>query len=229
MATTSTTSDHLSLSFKDHRRLAVLLSIFSAALVAANLIGSKVTVILGVSVSVGIFAYPLTFLITDIVSEVHGRKWAQNFVWGGLIAQLLVLVLILIALAMPASERFAIEAEYQEVFKQSARIIAASLTAFLVSQSLDVWVFHKIKERAKGRFLWLRNNLSTILSQLVDTMLFMYLAFWHAFPKMTTGFVFSLAMTYWGLKILFALIDTPFVYLGVRWLRGGKKDAALQK
>lgn len=204
---------------KREDKVHVLLGLFIAALVTANLLGTKITTLVGVSVSVGIFAYPITFLVTDIVEEVEGKRKTRNFIYAGFAALVLVLILTSLSVILPAASRYDYNEEYKIVFASSLRIIVASLIAFLISQFHDLWAFNLLKKKTKGRFLWLRNNLSTIVSQFIDTMLFMFIAFYHMTPKFTAGFVLSLAIPYWLLKILMAVIDTPFVYLGAWWLR----------
>ena len=200
-------------------KIGILLGIFIAALIAANLLGTKITVLFGISVSVGIFAYPITFLVTDIVEEVEGKKKIKKFVYAGFVALILVMILTLVSVVLPAASRYDYNDEYKIVFSNSIRIMVASLVAFLISQFHDLWAFNFWKEKTKGKFLWLRNNASTIASQFIDTIIFMYIAFYQMTPKFTAGYVFSLAMPYWFLKIFMALCDTPFCYLGVRWLK----------
>ena len=101
----------------------------------------------------------------------------------------------------------------------SFRIFIASIAAFLISQLHDIWAFNFWKQKTRGKHLWLRNNLSTIVSQLIDTTLFMFIAFYAVSPQFTIAYTFSLVIPYWILKVVFALFDTPFVYLGVWWLR----------
>jgi len=93
------------------------------------------------------------------------------------------------------------------------------LVAFTLSQTHDIWAFNFWKQKTKGRFLWLRNNLSTIVSQFIDSTIFMFIAFYAITPKFTVGFIFSLIIPYWLFKIAFAILDTPLVYAGVKWLR----------
>jgi len=102
------------------------------------------------------------------------------------------------------------------------RMSLASLASFAVSQNIDIRIFMLFKKLSKGKNLWLRNNLSTMVSQFVDTVIFMFIAFYHLTPKFTVAYVFSLIIPYWIFKVIFALIDTPFCYLGVKWL--SKKD-----
>ena len=100
----------------------------------------------------------------------------------------------------------------------SMRMSLASLISFSISQTVDVNIFLLFKKLSKGKRLWLRNNLSTITSQFIDTVIFMFIAFYQTTPKFTVAFVFSLIIPYWLFKVLFALLDTPFCYLGVKWL-----------
>ncbi|MEM4755570.1 MAG: queuosine precursor transporter [Candidatus Woesearchaeota archaeon] len=207
-------------------KLTLLTGLFVASLIAANLLGNKITTLFGISFSVGIFAFPLTFLITDIVAEVYGKKKAQELVYAGLISLLFVFLLTALALVLPPASRFEHNDAYTTIFGVSLRILFASIVAFLISQYHDIWSFHFWKEKTKGRFLWLRNNLSTIVSQFIDTTIFMFLAFYMVSPKFTAGFIFTLIIPYWLLKVLVALFDTPFCYLGVAWLKGKKQDVA---
>lgn len=208
-----------------HFKLTLLTAIFVAGLLAANLLGSKVTTILGISMSVGIFAYPLTFLMTDAIGEVYGKKKAMQVVYAALIAQVFVLVLTWVAVVLPPAERYAFNAEYTTVFGGSIRMIIASLIAFIVAQLHDVWAFEFWRNKLKGKHLWFRNNASTFVSQAIDTLLFMFIAFYGISEKFTVPFILELSVTYWGLKIVLAAIDTPFVYALVKWLRSGSDSS----
>lgn len=203
------------LSFK----LSVLLGLFSALLIAVNYLGIKVVSLFGVATSVGIFLVPFTFLITDIVSEVYGKPVARKFVLSAMISLLVVLAATAAFVNIAPHERFEINDEYQAVFGASLRIIFASLVAFGLSQVHDVWAFHFWKRKTRSRLLWLRNNLSTMGSQAIDTLVFMFLAFYGVSPKFDALFVLQLAWPYYLFKIGFAALDTPLVYAGVRWLR----------
>ncbi len=198
-------------------------AVFVAGYLAANILGTKITTILGVSMSVGIFAYPLTFMITDAVSEVYGKQKAKQIVWAAVLAQILVLILIYISIKMPASERYALNAQYTTIFSGSLRMIIASLIAFIISQAHDIWAFDFLKKKTKGKYLWLRNNLSTYVSQAIDTLLFMFIAFYGISAKFDTAFILQLSLSYWLIKIIFATLDTPFVYLLVYWFKKDKK------
>ena len=139
-----------------------------------------------------------TLVIRELKARYRGT--ALGYVWSFLNPLLLLLV-------------------YSIVFGMSARILVASVVAFGISQTHDLWAFNFWKQKTKGKYLWLRNNASTVVSQLLDTTLFMFIAFYHMTPKFTTQFVVSLIIPYWLLKVLVAALDTPICYLGVKWLK----------
>lgn len=200
-------------------KTSILLAVFVTALVLANVLGSKITTILGIVTSVGIFAYPITFLITDAIEEVRGKKTTQVFIYAGFVALVVTIILVWIGLKMPPASFYASNEAYTTVFGNSIRIIIASMIAFLISQTHDIWAFNFWKQRTHGRFLWLRNNLSTIASQFIDTSLFTFIAFYQMTPAFTAARIVQMIIPYWLLKVGFAFLDTPFVYILVKWLR----------
>ncbi len=186
--------------------------------------GGKITTLFGVSVSVAIFLVPLTFLITDIVSEVYGREVSQKLVYMGMIVIFLTMLITKFFIYLSPNQRYTFNTEYAQIFGSSLRMMLASLLAFGLSQLNDVFVFHYLKKKSRGEKLWLRNNVSTIISQAIDTIVFMLVAFWGISPKFDLYFVLiGLGLPYYLFKVLFALLDTPFVYLGVKWLEKNKE------
>jgi len=200
----------------------ILFALFITCLITANLLGSKITTILGVSISVGIFTYPLSFLITDIIAEVHGKKKTYNLIMAGFISLILLLGMTYLSVKLQPNARYPHNESYVVVFSASLRMIIASLTAFIIAQLHDVWAFHFWKEKTKGKYLWLRNNASTAVSQFIDTVIFMFIAFYQIAPKFDFAFMWHLIIPYFLFKVAFAIIDTPFVYLGVKWLKKSK-------
>lgn len=209
--------------FTTEKKTNILLGLFIGAIVAANLIGLKIANFGIFEASVGILVFPITFLVTDIIEEVHGKEKTKEFILIGFITLVFVLLIMTLAVLLPFAERSMVKEEYTKIFGTTIRIFVASLTAFGFSQMHDVWAFNFWKKKTKGKFLWLRNNMSTIASQFIDTTLFMFIAFYAISPKFTVAYVFSLIIPYWLVKVLFALGDTPFCYLGVKWLKKGKK------
>ncbi|MDP7180359.1 MAG: queuosine precursor transporter [Candidatus Woesearchaeota archaeon] len=217
---------------KLEKKTNLLLGLFVAAIIAANLLGSKITHLGFIEFSVGIFAFPLTFVITDIIEEVHGKAKTKEFVRVAFICVVFVLLMAVLAVSLPFADRSYVQAEqYNRVFGMSIRFFIASVTAFILSQTHDIWAFNFWKEKTKGKYLWLRNNLSTIISQLIDTVVFMFIALFYlpfdfipqilnTSPKFTVAYLFALIIPYWLLKVVIAIVDTPAVYAGVYWMRG---------
>ena len=157
-------------------RLYIILSgIFIASLVACNLIFQKffhwsVFGIYTFEISVGILPYPITFLVTDIVSEIYGRKKANQLVTTGFIASLFVMLITLIAQSVPATTWSPVNDEtFSNVFGLFGPAVFASMSAYLLAQFIDIRIFHFWKKMTYGKHLWLRNNASTIFSQFIDT------------------------------------------------------------
>lgn len=199
----------------------VLAGIFVASLVTCNLIANKfVSIDLGFKtfiVSAGILPYPLTFLVTDILSEIYGKKRASMVVLSGFIASLFVLLFLWIGSQFNAINGSPIDNDtYNLVFSNAWRVIFASMIAYLSAQFLDVRLFHFWKKMTKGRHLWLRNNASTIGSQLVDTILVISVLFIGVWD---TDQIISAIIDGWLFKMLVAFIDTPLFYLISHYLR----------
>jgi len=193
--------------------------LFITALITCNLIANKfVTVDLGFKVftiSAGVLPYPITFLLTDILSEIYGRKKTNAVVYTGFAASLFVLFMLFLGSLFPAIEDSPVNNDYYNtVFQNSWRVILASMVAYLTAQLVDVRLFHFWKKLTKGKKLWLRNNASTILSQLVDTTLVVLVLFAGVLPIETIG---SFIADGWLFKVLVALTDTALIYLAV-WL-----------
>lgn len=201
----------------------ILAGVFIASLVACNLIFQKFFTwspfgLYTFEISVGILPYPITFLVTDIISEIYGRKKADAVVYAGLFTSLFVLVVVYLADVAEATAWSPVSnSMFSKVFGLTGVAVGASMAAYLVAQFIDIRVFHFWKRLTKGKHLWLRNNASTITSQLVDTLTILVLLcvsgviewnkFWFLFAN---GFLF---------KTLVALIDTPFFYIITAALR----------
>ena len=212
--------------FKDQFYI-ILAGIFIASLVTCNLIANKfVTVDLGFKVfivSAGILPYPLTFLVTDLISELYGQRKANLVVFSGFIASMFVLLFLWLGgqfNAIPSS--IVGDDTYNMVFQNAWRIIAASMVAYLFAQFIDVKIFHFWKKLTNGKHLWLRNNGSTVASQLVDTTLVICILFVGVWES---NQIFSAIVDGWLFKMLMAFIDTPIIY-GIIHLLKGKIDIA---
>lgn len=202
-----------------NRKELFLFALYITGMIVVNTVGSKIISLFGVRVSVGIFFMPVLFLVTDIVGEVKGHEHATLFVRYSIIMLVILFAVTGLFIKIAPHPSWQLQEQYQQIFGMSMRMSLASLVSFAVSQTVDVNIFLLFKKLSNGRMLWLRNNLSTITSQFIDTVIFMFIAFYHMTPTFTAAYVFSLIIPYWLFKVLFALIDTPFCYLGVQWLK----------
>ena len=208
----------------NNQKLQILFSLFIGLLIGMNLLGGKIISLFGISVSVAIFMVPFTLLITDIVEEVYGRDTVKHFIIGGVISLIVIFLYTSIFVLLEPHERYSFNSEYKTIFGSSLRMIIASLIGFILAQTHDMISFEWWKKKTHGKALWLRNNLSTIISQFIDTSVFMMIAFYQLTPKFTFIFIINLIIPYYLFKILFAILDTPFVYLCVNWLRKNKQN-----
>lgn len=196
----------------------LLIAIFVGGLVIAGVLASKIVNIAGLIVPGGVFAYSITFPITDIICEVWGKKRGKYVVFSGFITLLIVLALIRLTLIFPKASFWTGEEAFTKILGGTSRIIIASFIAYLVSQYHDIWAFHFWRKVTKGKHLWLRNNASTFVSQFIDTVVFITIAFYGVMP------VFTLIKGQYIIKLLIALLDTPIVYFGVWLIRRGKRN-----
>jgi len=207
----------------------ILTGIFIASLVASNLIFQKFFTwnFLGLNfeLSVGIIAYPVTFLVTDLISALFGKKRANQVVISGFFASIFTTALIFISMNATAADWSPIDSQtFNKVFGLSAPAFLASMVAYLCAQFIDVRIFHFWKRLTKGKYLWLRNNASTMFSQLVDTSLVLVILCsagaigWERFG--------TLLFMGWLFKVLVALIDTPIIYFALWALKDKIKPAS---
>ncbi len=189
------------------------------------------------AVAVGVLPYPVTFLCTDFISELYGRKRANMVVWVGFVLNIWVMAILWVGGMLPGWEQFdPVTGEmmrdaagrlpvFYEVRTLAFGAVAASMIAYLFAQFVDVYVFHFWKRLTRGKHLWLRNNGSTLVSQLVDTVAVILITqfFAHALPPPPEGtglwqHLLLFIVTGYVFKVVIALIDTVPFYLGARWL-----------
>jgi len=207
----------------------LLSSIFLTSLVVGNIIGTtKFVNVFGLTVPAGTLAYPFTFLATDLICELYGKKRAQVLVWVGFAMNFFMLGLMMLGHYLKdASGVSGATSTFESVYGFMIGNVIASMFAYLVAQSVDVKLFHFWKDLTKGKHLWLRNNLSTVVSQLVDTtaiLSVLYIANNLGDSIRTISDLISLIIASYLFKFFIALLDTPLFYIGV-W---GLKDKVSQ-
>jgi len=194
------------------------MAVFVTLVVLTNTAGVKLFAVGGLALPVSILWYPLTFLITDIVSEIYGARRARFLVVGGFAMSLLLLAASLIGIALPAASVYPMQQDYANIFGPVWRLLFASMAAYLLAQMIDVRLFHFWKRLTRGKHLWLRNNGSTMISQLVDSFT-VNMIFLYKNPLVFTGTLselMGLILSVYVVKVLIAAADTPLCYLGVR-------------
>lgn len=184
------------------------------ATILANIQVLKMVDLLSVGVTLGNITYASSFLVTDILSENYGKKSARKAVYIGFFSLTATVLIMNIALVFKPNEFDFIQESLKNIFAILPRIAFASLVAYGISQLHDVWAYNFWKNILPGaKFLWLRNNASTMVSQLLDSIIFTFIAFWGLLPR--EEFLQILFTTYL-LKVLVAAVDTPFLYIAQR-------------
>lgn len=216
---------------KLEHKVEFLIMLYGVCIVVSELMGSKVIPLVNLfgmqfNASVAIFTLPIIFTINDVIIEVCGFEKSKNMVRSGLIMIAFIMLFSLLVTILPPAKRFVAQNNaYVSVFSQSLRISLASLCAFALSDVSDILIFQKLRKRLGTKRLWLRNNVSNIISQWIDTSVFMLLAFYSLSTGFSQNMTFlaSIILPYWFIKCCMSIIETPFIYLGVRWLKGGEK------
>jgi|TARA_B100002003_G_C14038101_1_gene500243 uncharacterized integral membrane protein (TIGR00697 family) len=189
------------------------------AVILANIQVMKTVGFFGLVTALGNIIYGTTFLATDILNENHSKKDAKQAVWVGFFILVMTTIVMQICLKFIPHESDMLSPALQQIFGLLPRIAIASLIAYLISQLHDVWAFNYWKKKFKGKKLWLRNNLSTLVSQLIDNIIFTYIAFVGLFgifgwsQVFGWNIIFQIFIVSYIMKFIIAILDTPFIYL----------------
>lgn len=187
------------------------------SVIIANIQVTKNISVLGFDATLGNIVYATSFLCTDILSEFYGKKDATNAVYMGFFSMIVMTLMMQLAIMFPPASSDIVQQHLVGVFALMPRIALASVIAYLISNLLDVNVFDFLKRKTKA--LWIRNNIATILSQIIDSIIFNFLAFYKVYE---TKVVLNIIITTLILKGIIALLDTPFFYLANFWVKKGK-------
>jgi queuosine precursor transporter len=194
-----------------------LYSFIAMSIILANIQVIKIIEISGITITLGNILYGSIFLATDILSELYGKKEARKGVMIGFFVMIVALLFMQIALMYTPSPEDFIQPHLEAIFFFMPRIVFASLIAYLISQIHDVWAFEFWKKKTKGKHLWLRNNLSTIVSQFIDSLIFATIAFYGVF---SLNIFWQILITTYLLKLFIAICDTPFLYFAKYVIKG---------
>ena len=197
-----------------------LLACIVLSILLANLQGPKLTVIFSMQTSLGVIFYSSIFFATDLMSEKFGKKEAYRAVMMGFSISVIILVMLSISLlflpSIQGNQTFSTEVHqaFVRILDFTPRFIIGSLFSYLISQRFDVWCFHKIKAWTNGKHLWLRNNLSTMASQTIDTTIYSLVVWWGVVDLVTA---IQLGLAKMVFKVGIAAFDTPFIYWARNW------------
>jgi hypothetical protein len=200
------------------KKLFIALAIYLTSLFAANTLGLKIMPFLfGSHLSAAVFYFPFVFLMTDVVGEVYGKRVAKFFVLAGFISTAIFIAYSFLSLAVPwsAEGEWAREG-YNQIFGISARIAFASLAAFLIAEYQDVFSFFFLREKFGAKLFWLRSLLSNLWGQLLDSTIFMVIAFAGVYPTPT---LISIIISWWLYKVAMGALYTPLSYIGIHLLK----------
>jgi len=203
------------------KKFLIALALYLTSLLAANTLGLKIMpFIFGSHLSVAVFSFPVVFLMTDVIGEIYGKRAAKFFVLAGFISTALFIIYSFLSLAMPWSDdgQWARQG-YNQIFGISLRMAIASLAAFLIAEYQDVFSFFFFRKKLGTKFFWLRSLLSNLWSQLLDSLIFMVIAFAGVY---TTKTLISIIISWWLYKVAMGALYTPLSYIGLSLLRDKK-------
>lgn len=190
----------------------IIIGVFAGLIVTAQVLANKTVTILEFTVPAGVLVYSTSYLLTDVLAELHGKKEAKKAVWSGFMASILLVLSINIAIAWPSAAFWKAQEAFTTTLGTTWRIVAASLAAYVVSMNTDVFIFHKIKDYTGESKLYLRNVVSTGIAQFIDTVIFIMVAFYGVMP------VVPLIIGQYIIKLAIAALDTPYIY-AVKWAK----------
>jgi len=188
-----------------------LIGLLPIVLITGNVFAQAFVQVGGVLTSLAVPVYAMTFLITDLLAEHYGRRDALRAVWVGFMGQVVFLAVMLVVLWAPVLPPYG--DNYANALSTVPRLVLGSFIAYLVSQNLDVRLYDTIRNLTGEKHMWIRNNVSTMISQAVDTGIFLFIAFWGVPPFADPAVWLNFALFTWVFKIVVAAIDTPYMYL----------------
>jgi hypothetical protein len=187
-----------------------LIGMFVGAVVITTVIANKLVTFGPFTLSASIIVFSITFFLTDVISEFWGKEAAKKAVWAGFLADILLLFSVYVAISWEPASFWTGQEGFAQTLGVTGRIAVASIVAYIIAQNHDVWAFHFWKKKFKGKHLWIRNNFSTGVSQVIDSVIFATIAFLGVAP------VVPIILGTIVIKFVIAALDTPFLY-AVRW------------
>lgn len=197
-------------------RFLLVAALFVACLIAANIIAVKAIAVWGLVLPAAIIIFPLSYILGDVLTEVYGYRKARRVIWLGFLCNLVVVIAIAIAQALPGAPFWDAQAAFDRILGSTPRILAASFIAYLVGEFANAFILAKMKIATQGRWLWTRTIGSTLVGQALDSAIFITLAFAGEWP---TGLLITAVVTQWLVKSAYEALATPLTYAVVWFLK----------
>lgn len=194
----------------------LIVMVFITCLITANIVAVKLVGIASFIVPAGIVIFPISYIVGDVLTEVYGYKRARRVIWLGFACNLLTVIGIIIGQALPAASFWDAQAAYDRILGYTPRLLIASFVAFLFGEFANSYVLSRMKIATKGRWLWTRTIGSTIVGQGLDSVIFIFLAFWGTSPQDT---LISAMLTQWLFKVAYEAVATPLTYVVVNFIK----------
>ena len=198
----------------------ILLAINITCLLISNIITIKTISILGIVFTAADLLFPITYILNDVFTEVYGYNKARFVVWTSFFCNLLMVIVFFIAIKIPGSPEFLIQNEFEDVLGNTPRILAASFIAFLIGSISNAIVLSKLKVKTKGKRLYVRTIVSTLVGEGLDSLVFFPIVFLGELP---IGMIFKMVLCVYVLKIVIEVAFTPITYWVVRKIKEKEK------
>ncbi len=200
----------------NYRYLDIITAVFVAILLISNVASSKITSIGFLTFDAGTILFPLSYIIGDMLTEVYGYSRARRAIWIGLLCNVLMAVTFMIVAVLPPAADWPNQRAYEAILGWTPRIVLASIVAYFIGEFINSFILAKLKIMTKGKHLWSRTIGSTLVGQLLDTLIFVFIAFWGILP---TPILISIIVSNYIFKVAIEILFTPITYKVVNLLK----------
>lgn len=194
----------------------LVVAVFITCLITANIVAVKLVDIAGMILPAGIIIFPISYIVGDVLTEVYGYRRARRVIWLGFFCNLLAVVGIVLGQALPAAGFWDGQASYERILGYTPRLLIASFIAFIIGEFANSYVLSRMKVATQGRWLWTRTIASTIVGEGLDSVIFIFIAFWGTSPEAA---LLSAMLTQWLFKVAYETIATPATYIVINFIK----------
>lgn len=200
----------------NYRFLDIITALFVAILLISNVASSKITTIGFLTFDAGTILFPLSYIIGDMLTEVYGYSRARRAIWIGLLCNVIMAATFMIVAVLPPAADWPNQGAYEAILGWTPRIVLASIVAYFIGEFINSFILAKLKLKTKGKYLWTRTIGSTLVGQLLDTLIFVFIAFWGILP---TPVLISIIISNYVFKVAIEVLFTPITYKVVNLLK----------